>query len=129
MRAAGTVWGTLGLFGTRAGELRAADLLVGQTLAHIACVALLQEHPPTPATVLPRLHTALTSRVAVEQAKGFLRERLSVSVEEAFHLLRRYARTRGEHLTEVSRRLLSQPDSRPAILDGLSQMAAGPSSS
>jgi hypothetical protein len=120
--------GALGLFGTGVGELTDADLLVGQTLAHIACVAILQEHPLTPAIVLPRLRTALTSRVVVEQAKGFLRERLDVSIEEAFHLLRHYARSHGEHLTEVSRRLLTQPDTRPAILAGLSQVAAEPPS-
>jgi hypothetical protein len=42
MRAAGLVLGALGLFGTRPGALSDADLLVGQTLAHIACVAILQ---------------------------------------------------------------------------------------
>ena len=47
MRAAGTVLGALGLFGTEVGELNDADQLVAQTLAHIACVAILQEHPPT----------------------------------------------------------------------------------
>ncbi|GAB4621101.1 hypothetical protein MOKP106_43880 [Mycobacterium avium subsp. hominissuis] len=41
MRAAGIVLGALGLFGTRPGELNEADLLVGQTLTHIACVAIL----------------------------------------------------------------------------------------
>ena len=48
MRAAGTVLGALGLFGTRTGELNDADLLVAQTLAHIACVAIMQERAPTP---------------------------------------------------------------------------------
>ena len=94
MRAAGIVLGALGLFGTRPGELNEPDLLVGQTLAHIACVAILQEHPPTPETVMPRLRSALAGRVVVEQAKGFLRESLDVSVEEAFRLLRTYARAR-----------------------------------
>ncbi|WP_373191189.1 ANTAR domain-containing protein, partial [Mycobacterium marinum] len=61
-----------------------------QTLTHVACVAILQEHPPTPATVLPRLRTALTNHVIVEQAKGLLREQLGVSIEEAFNLLRTY---------------------------------------
>lgn len=125
MRAAGTVLGALGLFGTSVGELTDADLLVGQTLAHIACVAILQEHAPTPATVLPPLRTALTSRVVVEQAKGFLRERLEVSVEDAFELLRRYARTHDDHMTVVSRRLMTEPDTRPAILTAMTQMMAG----
>ena len=127
MRAARTVLGALGLFGTGIGELTDADLLVAQTLALIACVAILQEQAPTPEVVLPRLHHALTCRVEVEQAKGFLRERLRVSVEDAFHLLRRYARTHGEHLTVVSRRLVNQPDSRPAILAAMSQIATGQS--
>jgi ANTAR domain/GAF domain len=124
MRAAGIVLGALGLFGSRSGALSDADLLVGQTLTHIACVAILQEHPPTPATVMPRLREALARRVVIEQAKGFLRERLDVSVEEAFGLLRAYARRHNQHLTDVARRLISEPLSRPAILAAVSKLAA-----
>ena len=126
MRGAGTVLGALGLFGSHVGELSDADLLVGQALAHIASVAILQERAPTPATVLPHLRTVLTGRVVVEQAKGFLRERLDVSVEDAFELLRRYQRNHGDHLTEVSRRLMTEPDARRAILTAISQIAAPP---
>ena len=116
MRAASTVLGALGLFGTQAGDLDDADLLVAQTLAHIACVAILQDHAPTPATVLPQLRSALTSRIVVEQAKGFLRERLDVSIEDAFGLLRDHARTHHLHLIDVSRRLISDPAARQHIL-------------
>ena len=123
MRAAGIVLGALGLFGTRPGELNEADRLVGQTLAHIACVAILQEHAPTPSTVMPRLRAALASRVQVEQAKGFLRESLDVSVEQAFALLRTYGRSRGEHMTEVARRLMTDPSSRPPLLEAMAELA------
>jgi GAF domain-containing protein len=116
MRAAGIVLGALGLFGVDVGELNNADQLVAQTLAHIASVAILQEHALTPDVVLLQSRTALTSRVVVEQAKGFLRERLAISVEDAFVLLRRHAQTHNDHLTEVSRRLISQPEARQAIL-------------
>ncbi|HSS24287.1 MAG TPA: GAF and ANTAR domain-containing protein [Mycobacterium sp.] len=126
MRAAGIVLGALGLLGTRTGELTEADLLVSQTLTHIACVAILQEHPPTPSTVVPPLRSALTSRVIVEQAKGFLREMLEVSVEEAFSLLRTYARAQGEHLTDVSRRLMSDRHSRSMLVAALAELAEGP---
>jgi transcriptional regulator with GAF, ATPase, and Fis domain len=126
MRAAGIVLGALGLFGARPGELNEADLLVGQTLTHIACVALLQDHPPTPASVMPQLRSALTSRVIVEQAKGFLREMLGVSVEEAFTLLRTYARDSGEHLTDVARRLVTDRYSRSMLVAALAELAAGP---
>ena len=62
---------------------------------------------PRPSTVMPQLRSALASRVIVEQAKGFLRETLDVSVEDAFTLLRSYARANGEHLTDVARRLMT----------------------
>jgi len=126
MRAAGIVLGALGLFGTRPGELNEADLLVGQTLTHIACVAILQEHPPTPVTVMPQLRSALTSRVIIEQAKGFLREMLGVTVQEAFTLLRTYARVKGEHLTEVARRLMTDRRSRPTLVAEFAHLLAAP---
>ncbi|HKP39589.1 GAF and ANTAR domain-containing protein [Mycobacterium sp.] len=116
MRAAGIVMGALGLFGTRSGALNDADLLVGQTLAHIASVAILQDHAHTPSTVMPQLRSALTSRVFVEQAKGFLRESLDISVGQAFQLLRSYAHTHGDHLTDVARRLMSDRQARPTLL-------------
>jgi hypothetical protein len=124
MRAAGIVLGALGLFGSRPGVLNDADLLVGQALTHIACVAILQEHPPTPASVMPQLRAALAHRVVVEQARGFLRERLDVSVGEAFELLRSYARQHNQHLTRVARRLMTEPHSRPEMLAALAQLSA-----
>jgi hypothetical protein len=123
MRAAGIVLGSMALFGTRPGELTEADLLVGQTLAHVACVAILQEIPPTPATVIPQLRAAMTHRIVVEQAKGFLREHFDVSVDEAFSLLRRYARTHGDHLSDVARQLMADPGARPALLHKMTQLA------
>jgi hypothetical protein len=114
------------LFGTSPGELGEADLLVGQTLSHVACVAILQEHPPTPSTVMPPLRTALTNRVIVEQAKGLLHEMLDVSVEDAFHLLRTYARVNGEHLTELARRLMTDRYSRLLLVADLAELLAAP---
>jgi GAF domain-containing protein len=125
MRAAGIVLGSLGLFGSRPGELNEADLLVGQTLAHVACVAILQESAPTPSTVIPQLRSALIQRVVVEQAEGFLRERFDISVDEAFTLLRRYARTHGDHLSDVARQLMADPSSRPALLEKMNQLVHG----
>jgi AmiR/NasT family two-component response regulator len=71
---------------------------------------------------MPQLRAAIASRVTVEQAKGFLRERLDVSIEEAFALLRAYARTNGEHLTDVARRLISEKHSRQELLAGISEL-------
>ncbi|WP_227999680.1 GAF and ANTAR domain-containing protein [Mycolicibacterium sp. P1-5] len=123
MRAAGIVLGTLGLFGTRSGALNEADLLVGQTLAHIACVAILQERAPTPSMVLPQLRVALNNRVVIEQAKGYLRASLGVSVEEAFQLLRTYARSHRVHLTDVARQLMSEPQRRAELVAAIGELA------
>jgi len=121
VRAAGIVIGALGLFGSDSGELNDADRLVAQTLAHIACVAVLQERAPTPSTVLPQLRSALASRVIVEQAKGYLRETLDVSVDEAFKLLRSYCRANGEHLTDVARRLMTDRNARPVLVSAIGE--------
>ena len=123
MRAAGAVLGALGLFGSRPGTLTDADLLVAQTLTHIACVALVQQHPVTPSAVLPQLRSALASRVTIEQAKGFLREHLEIEVDQAFAILRTYSRRRKEHLTEVAHRLVNEREFRPALLCALSELA------
>jgi hypothetical protein len=122
MRAAGLVLGALGLFGTTAGALNEADLAVGQTLAHIATVAIIQDQAPKPSLVLPRLRSALANQVVVEQAKGYLRARLNIGVDDAFTLMRRYARVHNLHLTELARSVLSDRENRPIILSGLSAL-------
>ena len=124
MRAAGTVLGALGLFGTRVGALNEADLLVARTLAHVACVAILQEHPPTPVSVVPPLQAALTDRVIVDQATGYVSERLDVSTEEAFGVLRNYARTSAQHLTDVARHVTGRSEHHETILAALVNLAS-----
>lgn len=125
MRAAGDVIGALGLFGTSPGPLNTADELVATTLAHIATVAILQEQAPAPDSVLPRLQHALSSRTRVEQAEGFLHSRLNLPLDDTFPLLRRYATTQGQHLTEVARHLVMNPQDREAILAGMTRVLAG----
>ena len=119
MRAAGTVVGALGLFGEHPGTLNADDQAVAQALAHVATVAIVQDQGPTPATLTPRLQTALHDRIVVEQAKGFLHEHFDISVDDAFALLRRYARDRRAHLTDVARSLVSDPQRRPELVADL----------
>jgi hypothetical protein len=69
----------------------------------------------------------LTSRIVVDKGKGFLSQRLEVSVDDAFTLLR-YARTHGDHLTELSRRLITEPEARQTILAAMTQMMGAPAS-
>jgi GAF domain-containing protein len=115
--------GALNLFHHRPGAMPGGDLELGQALADVSTIAILQERAMRRAEVLnEQLQTALTSRVIIEQAKGALAQYSGVSVDEAFNVMRAYARRRNQRLSEVARAVAArelQPgavmsDSRPA---------------
>lgn len=107
MRLRGRVIGALNVFAADATPLGDEQLAVGQALADVATVGLLQERTLREARVLnEQLQATLTSRIVVEQAKGMLAERLDLDVDQAFELLRRHARSEGTKLVEVARGVL-----------------------
>jgi hypothetical protein len=52
---------------------------------------------------------------------------LNVPVEEAFRLLRTYARVKREHLSDVARRLMTDRHSRPLLIAEFAELLATPS--
>ncbi len=107
MRLRGQSIGALNLFHHTAGPLPPADLALGQALADVATIGILQERAIRRAEVVTeQLQTALTSRVIIEQAKGVLAHYGSLSMDVAFDRLRGYARARHYRLTEVARWLV-----------------------
>lgn len=62
-----------------------------------------------------QLQRALESRVAIEQAKGILAERLGLSLDEAFELLRAAARSNGVKLHGLATEVVRSPET-PAEL-------------
>jgi GAF domain-containing protein len=94
--------GAMNLFRERDQPLGEEDLRLGQALTDVVTVALLQRRETTQARKHARqMQAALDSRVLVEQAKGMLAERLNVSPDEAFQLLRRHARNTNQKLHAV----------------------------
>ena len=109
MRLRNTVLGALGLFGTNAGALDPDDLSLAQALADVASVALVQDKATTDQkSVNEQLQSALTSRIVLEQAKGVLAQQGSLSMEDAFAVLRRYARDHNLRLTAVAEAVVTR---------------------
>ena len=104
MRLRDQVIGALNLFGATPGSFATADLRIGQALADVATIGLLQERSLRRTEILAeQLQGALNSRVIIEQAKGKLAERLTIDMEDSFRMLREYARNSNQHLTDVAR--------------------------
>lgn len=109
MRLRDNILGTLGLFGTRAGALAEEDLSLAQALAHVASVAIIADKVATDrAAVNEQLQIALRSRVIIEQAKGLLSQLGDLDMEQAFSVLRRYARDHNERLSDLGRKLITR---------------------
>jgi transcriptional regulator with GAF, ATPase, and Fis domain len=108
MRLRNQVIGALNLFASEPGPFRPADLRVGQALADVATIGLLQErHLRRSETVAEQLQGALNSRVVIEQAKGKLAERYGLDMDQAFRLLREHARNTNQRLTDLARDFVS----------------------
>ncbi len=115
LRLRGQTLGAMNLFGTEPGALGARDAMLSRAMADVATIGILQQRGLHQAQeVAAQLQRALHSRVAIEQAKGVIAEQGKVSVDEAFALLRAYARNHNLALsalvTSVVNRDLSATD-------------------
>jgi hypothetical protein len=63
-----------------------------------------------------QLQLALTSRIVIEQAKGVLRERLGLSVETAFELMRLAARRSRQKLHDLAAEVVGSLSTPEAIV-------------
>lgn len=107
LRLRGQSIGALNLFHHTPGPLPEADLALGQALADVATIGILQERAIRRGEVLnEQLQSALTSRIIIEQAKGVISQSLGLSMDAAFDLLRRYSRSNNRRLAEVARRIV-----------------------
>lgn len=125
MRLRDQMLGTLGLFGTSPGVLNEEDVTFAQSLAHVASIAIVHQNHMLPAiNVLSGLQAAVASRRLLEMAKGVVAELQGIGMDEAFVRLRRYAHQHDQRLSEVARRVVSEPPPlRTSLLADLDALA------
>lgn len=110
LRLRNEVIGAMNLFSDDVGALDPADARVIQALADVATIALLQERAIRRGEVLTeQLQGALNNRIAVEQAKGAIAQIHGCTIDEAFVLLRHFARTADRSLSEVAHDVTTDP--------------------
>ena len=108
MRLRDDVVGALNLFSATDGALTVEDEQVAQAMADIATIGILQHRAILDKGALAtQLEAALDSRVIIEQAKGVVAERLHVDVDEAFVIIRKYARDHNRLLTDTALQFVS----------------------
>jgi GAF domain-containing protein len=107
MRLRQEVIGALNLFSTHQTRLEHDEVRVVQSLADVATIAILQERSIARAEALTeQLQGALNSRIVIEQAKGALARIEGISVDQAFEVMRRRARSQRQRLVEVAAAVL-----------------------
>jgi AmiR/NasT family two-component response regulator len=110
------VIGAMSVFGSST-MLDDADTHIVQSLADVAVIGLLQERAIRRGEVLTeQLQGALNSRVVIEQAKGIIAQSRGVSPDEAFTLIRNYARSNNRRLSEVANTIVTGVPSRPDLI-------------
>ena len=108
MRLREEVIGALNLFSVRQMGLEPQEVRVVQSLADVATIAILQERSIARAEALTeQLQGALNSRIVTEQAKGALARIEGISVDEAFEVMRRQARSQRQRLVDVASAVLA----------------------
>lgn len=99
MRLRGHTIGALNLFRHEAGTLSSEDAALAQAFADVATISLLQERALRESNIVnDQLQRALNSRIVIEQAKGVIAHTANVTIDEAFVLLRSYARSHSQPL-------------------------------
>ncbi|GAA3149556.1 GAF and ANTAR domain-containing protein [Streptomyces rectiviolaceus] len=108
LRQGDQVLGTLNLFQAKRTVLGPDEIALAQALADVATIAILHRRSLEQSEMRRgQLQEALTSRVAIEQAKGVLAERWKCTVDEAFEALRRHARANRLRLSECAQQVVA----------------------
>lgn len=109
LRLRDSVVGAMNLFQIDATPLSAEDVTLGQALADVATIGLLQERAVRESGMLAeQLQTALNSRIMIEQAKGSLMASAGLPADRAFDLMRDYSRRNHAPVRTVAQRVIDR---------------------
>jgi len=117
MRLRRTVIGAINLLNTHANGVDEESVRLGQALADVATIGMLQQRAIHDSAILAeQLHTALNSRVVIEQAKGVLSAHSGMDMHHAFTALRNHARAHNLRLSDLARTIAEGTANLDAIL-------------
>jgi GAF domain-containing protein len=109
LRLRETTIGTLNLFQDEFGQMSDQDLTAARAYADVATIGILHERSLRESGVIQtQLQNALNSRIVIEQAKGVVAHSRSVSMDEAFALIRAHARTNRLGIAHVSAEIVGR---------------------
>jgi GAF domain-containing protein len=108
MRLADKIIGTLNLYSAEPREWSDKDIAVARVLADVATryvvnASMLRQQEQ----LSEQLQHALESRVVIEQAKGITAQKNSVTVDQAYRLIRRHARNNNASLRMVAEAIVA----------------------
>jgi GAF domain-containing protein len=111
------VIGALNLFRATDEPFTDDEMDIALAMGEMAAIGLIQERALRERSLLTeQLQAALVSRVVIEQAKGMLAEYLRMTVDDAFQLLRSYARDRNRKLSAVARDVVDRKIPATALI-------------
>ena len=104
MRLQTEVIGVLSLFSAEPEPRQPGEQQLTQAFADIAAIGSFEKRAATGRSTRdrPKLQAALESRIVIEQAKGIIAQGAKISIDDAFTLLRAYARNHNCRLRETA---------------------------
>ncbi len=109
LRLRDTTLGTLNLLRSEPGAAPEDTIRAAQAFADVATIGILHERTLRESAILSeQLQAALNSRIVIEQAKGVISHTKGVSIDDAFALMRQYARSHSVGLSIVAARIVDR---------------------
>lgn len=104
----GQVLGGLNVFSASAAALDDSVARLGQAVADVATLLIVQERHLSPDTIAERIRETLRGRVQIERAKGVIAYQDQVDMARAYEILLERSAQTGRSLTDISEQILAE---------------------